>query len=880
MISEKPSFVHFKERMNLSSSTQTLPKDTPVQNTTGVHTDFKGPNTIQRSSVAGHHSKTASFLEGVVSVSLVALFFGLPLFFTGLTFQGIVFEKQIYFYFWLLIGVVAWASKGIVVGEMRIRRTPLDIPLLLFWLFYVVTAFFSVDRWHSFWGSFGDPSRGVIAVTAFVLVYYFVLSHFNPKRFYWMFWSFLMSGFLVTVWSFLVVMKWTFLPEALLRIAPMSLMGSISALGIFLGFLIPIFMLGTFLLWKVDTRVSKKMRAVGVTIILLGLLLALFLLLALYSFVSWIMVIGGLSFFLVYVLSQVVRPAEQWTWVPMAVFIIVLAFLMIGQNNLVRVTLPVEVAPNINLSWKIAKDALQENFLTGTGPANYGYAFSLFRPQEYNLNSLYTLRFYQGSGMPFEMLSTIGVIGTVLFMLLWLSALSVGFFLLTSDRQRNKVASLGLWTVSVMFFLASMSVMMNGTLLALGVLLTTLALGVLLWESGTEERYIQLSFKTSPKFALALAFIFMVVSAGVAFLFVFMGKVFVADVSVGKAVRMSVNGPSLDAVNVLSRSIEIYPQEGHYYTRLGQEYMALANMEAGKPDDTRDTDAVVAYVREAINAGEISKRIMPNDVMTVELLGLLYENAGLYASDALASAEVLYKRALELEPHNPLYSLKLGQIKKSEGDKMKGADQSTRYQEAKTLFETAIAEKKDLSVAHYNLSVVLARLQEIDQAIESAKMAVFLDSQNLNYRYNAGVLYQLRAKEGDLTVAESIFKDILSVNDKLIDVRLSLGLLYEAQKKNDLAIAEYENILTNISAEGDEGTFSKTREQILQFIANVRNGTGNLKQANNVSSAEITPPVSTPAPALAPETSAVSPTNQPAPPLFPPAPSPSEPTTP
>jgi hypothetical protein len=77
----------------------------------------------------------------VITVSLVALFFGLPLFFTGLTFQGIAFEKQIYFYVWLLIGVVAWVSKGVTTGEMRIRRTPLDIPIALFWLFYVVGFF-------------------------------------------------------------------------------------------------------------------------------------------------------------------------------------------------------------------------------------------------------------------------------------------------------------------------------------------------------------------------------------------------------------------------------------------------------------------------------------------------------------------------------------------------------------------------------------------------------------------------------------------------------------------------------------------------------------------------------------------------------------------
>lgn len=786
-------------------------------------------------------SKTAGAFEGIISVALVALFFGLPLFFTGMTFQGIAFEKQIYFYFWLLIGTVAWASKAVIVGEMRIRRTPLDIPILLFWLFYVLTAFFSVDRWHSFWGFFGDPSRGVISVTALVLAYYLLLSHFTPRRFAWMFWSFLCSGFLVAVWSFLVVMKLRFLPAAWEKFAPLSLIGTISTLGIFLAILVPLFLTALFILWR-DDAFGKVSRGILTGFVLIGLAIALFLLLALYPFISWIVVLAGLSFFIIYVLAQIVHPPERWVWVPMVVFVLVLAFLMIGQNNLVRAQLPVEVTPNTNLSWQIAKDTLKEHFLVGVGPANYGYAFSMFRSQEYNLNALYTLRFYQGTGLFFEMLSTVGAVGTVLLLVLWLSFISIGLYLLTHEKQRNKLRSLGLWSAAVMFFAASFVAPVNGSLLVIGVLLSALALGVVLWESGSEERYLKLSLKAAPKFALALAFIFMVVSAGVAFLFVFMGKVFVADVYAGQAVRLSASGPNRDSANLLLRAINTYPQEGRYYTRLGQEYMSLANLEAGKGEQDRSTDAVAFYVREAIAAGEQGRRLMPNDVLAAESLGLLYENAGLYASDALPKAAELYGRSLELEPHNPLYLLKLGQIKKLEGDaKPEGAERDGLYGEARDLFQQSIAEKKDLAVAHYNLAVVLSRLTETDAAIASAEEALRIERNNLNYQYNLGVLYQLRDGEGDRTRAEAAFKNILGTNEKLIDVRLSLGLLYEREGKGDAAVAEYEKILDIIPDDGADNV-KQTREQIQKFIDNVRSGRGNLSRQNEpVVPVEATP---------------------------------------
>ncbi len=775
-------------------------------------------------------SKTARLFEGVVTVALVALFFGLPIFFTGLTFQGIAFEKQLYFYVWLLVGVVAWVSKGVTTGEMRIRRTPLDIPILLFWLFYVATAFFSVDRWHSFWGFFGDPSRGALSVTALVLSYYLILSHFTMARFRMIFGGFLVSSFILVAWSFCALMNIHFLPSVLERFAPISLIGTVSTLSTYIGLLIPLFLTAIFALWK-DETVKKRFRT-GLTVMLfIGLALSLFLLLALYSFVPWIVVLGGLSFFMVYILAQIIRPTEQWTWVPMLVFAMVLGFLMIGQNSLVRATLPVEVSPNLNLSWQIAKETLKEHFAIGVGPGNYGYAFSMFRPVEYNANALYTLRFYQGTGLFFESLSTLGVIGTVLMLIVWFSFLSVGLYLLTYEKQRNKIYSLGFWTVVVMFFIGAFIAPINGPLLLIGALLASLALGILLLESGSEEKFLNLSFKAAPKFALALAFIFMVVSAGVAFVFVFMGKVFIADFDAGQAVRMAADAPSRDAAALLARATERYPQEGRYFTRLGQEYISLANIEAAKTEKDRDINTVATYVRQAVMDGEQGRRLMPNDVMAVESLALIYENSAVYASDALPKAEESYNRAHELEPHNPLFYLKLGQVKRALGDgKPEGAERSALYTEARDFFQKSIDEKGNLAIAYYNLAVIQVRLKETDKAIDSAVQAVSADPKNLNYRYNLGVLYQLRAKESDEKKAEDIFTDILKANDKLIDVRLSLGLLYEKQEKKQAAIEAYQKIVDLLPADA-EGSTKQTRDQALKLISNVQSGVGNIKNS-------------------------------------------------
>jgi tetratricopeptide (TPR) repeat protein len=797
---------------------------------------------VSHAPVAAHHEEsgkarkgtwTSRLFDGVISVSLVALFFGTPIFFTGTTFQGIAFEKQIYFYFWLLLALVAWVSKGVVMGELRIRRTPLDIPIALFVAFYGIDIAFSVDQWHSFFGFFGDPSRGFLSVLALAFTYYLVLSHFTWDRFKWMFGGVVASGMVVILWSLLVLMQVPFLPASWRSYAPMSLIGTLSTLATYLSLLIPIFLTAMFAISRVEMK-KKSIRSSVIGVIGFFLFLDLFLLLGLVPFISWPVLFGGMGFFLLFILAQVVRPGEQWTWVPMLVFVFVLAFYMIGPNKLLRANLPVEVAPNTSLSWSVAKEALKEKLFVGTGPASYGYAFSMYRPVEYNMNQLYTLRFYEGKGLFFEALATIGGLGTIFLLVLWLSFLSIGIYLLAFEKQRNKIYSLGLWTVAIMLVISGFFSAVNGGLLLIGSLLAILSLGVLFHESASEEKYLELT----------LAFIFMVVSAGVAFLFVFMGKVFVADIKMGSAVRVAV--PNENTRTLIVEATRLYPNEGRYMTRLAQEQVALANQEAAKPEKDRNMQSIAFYVHEAAGAAERGWIQMSNDVLSAEAAGQVYENASLFASDALPKAFEYYEKAGKLEPNNPLLILKLGQIKKAQADqKQDGEERIALLGESKTYLEAAIEKKNNLGTAHYFLALVDTGLKDYDGALSEIAKAQVNEPSNLSYRYNEGVIHQVRGTSDDSNKAEKIFKALLDANQKLVDVRLSLGLLYEKRSDTTAAIQEYQKTLEYLT---DDST-KNLRGQVEKLIANVKGGNGNVLKPNI--SAPETQPLA-PAPALAP----------------------------
>jgi tetratricopeptide (TPR) repeat protein len=786
------------------------------------------------------------FFDKLIPVSMFMLALGLPIFFTGVTLQGIALDRQIYFYFWLMLGLVAWVSLGVVKGELRIAKTPLDIPILLFLAVYGLSALFSVDKWHSLVGFFGDPSRGFLPIAALVITYYFIFSHFTSKRFIAMAGGFLVSSFIVTVWTVAVVRGLHFMPASWEPYAPLSLLGSVSALGAYFALLLPILLTGLFQTSKIQSQTIQYIARAFLGIMLLAVL---FLMIALYSYIPWIALFTGLGFFLIFILSQVVRPGDQWVWLPMLIFVFTLSILMMYRGNasatFSKARLPVEVAPNLTLSWDIAKGALKENFLIGTGPATYGYNFAIHKPETFNQTPFYTVRFYEGSSALFETLTTIGVIGMIAFVIVILSFLSIGLYLLTREREQNKMMSLALWSSAVTFLIIIFTVRVNGPTILIGSFLSIMALRVLLWESQSEQKWLNLSFKATPKFALTLAFLFMVVSAGVAAVFVFMGKLYMADMYAGRAVRAA--SPSIEgSLTDLNQALNYYPKESRYFTRAGHESLALTLAEMNKGEGVRNLDLARRFANDAINATMRGAELMPKDVAAVESVGVVYENLSLLDNAYLPKAKEQYETASALDPRNPLLLLKIAQIDKALADQKGPGDEAKAFlADATNRLNQAIALKDDFAVAYHTLAIIQAGNKDFEGAVDSEGKAVARDPKNLTYIYSFALILQARDKDGDADQAEKILKAILASNEKLVDVRVSLGVLYEKQKNMQEAIKTYQKALDAIPSDSDR--VANLRTQVEKMLATVKGGGTNIgKQAPSAQAPSSNPPVAVP----------------------------------
>ena len=776
-------------------------------------------------SVDKGQNKIVKFLDTVIKFSLFMIFLGIPLFFTNVSYQGIAFEKQIYFYFFILLALVAWGSRGGYVGEMKIRKTPLDIPIIAFWFFYLVSTIFSNDRWHSFSGFFGDPSRGFISITAMIVLYYLILSNFSENLFKWLMRATIYSGAAVIIWD---IMKFfnirLFFPETFWNNLPLSTVGSLQSSAIFACFLIFIFMTAVLKIRANDQIPVMKKNIYSVALIVL-IAMSLLVVLTLYNYLplfSRFPLIGlviGSAFFLIFVLAKIVRPKDAWTLFPMVIFIVVLAFLMMGSVNMSKINLPFNVSVPYNTVTEIAKGSLKDNFFIGYGPANYGYAFSKFLPKNFdNMN----LRFFEGEGIFFESLSTIGVIGTILMTVIILTFVGTNVFLLYREKEKNKIYSLGIMSAVIVLLVNALVTQTEAAVLIMLVLLGTMAVGIIYMESGVKEKFINFSLKTSPKFALTLAFISLLIFASVAFLFVFFGKVYIADLYMGKAARASkvtIDG----SVAKIERAIQLNGKEGRYFARLGQEYMVLTNEEMLKGEKERDDNKIKLYLSAAVQATAYGRDIMKNDVTVVESLAQIYENSGVYLLEGLNSAEDQYKRALELEPNNPNFYVRLGQIKmKQASASEKQDDKKKLVGEAKDYFQKAIDVRNNLDGGYYNMATAEEALGELDGAIDNMTKAVSIQRNNINYVFNLARLYQARGKDEDNKIAESLFKQILGVNDKEINTHFNLGLLYEKTNRKSEAISEYNKVIELLPQGSDT-----TKTQLEKMISNIKKGVEN-----------------------------------------------------
>lgn len=119
--------------------------------------------------------------DALIRVSYYLLFALVPLLLTPLNYELFEYNKMMAVYALTVITVAAWLTKSIARKEFRIAKTPLDIPLGLFFLSQLISAVFSMDPHVSWFGYYSRFNGGMLSVISYLLLYYTAVS--NPEVF-------------------------------------------------------------------------------------------------------------------------------------------------------------------------------------------------------------------------------------------------------------------------------------------------------------------------------------------------------------------------------------------------------------------------------------------------------------------------------------------------------------------------------------------------------------------------------------------------------------------------------------------------------------------------------------------------------------------------
>ena len=788
-------------------------------------TGLKNLISLGRSAEKGEGKPTTKFLDFIIIGLIVLIFFLCPLFFSGQTLSGLGFEKIMLFYFLVLLGIVAWVTKGVLEGELELKRTPLDWPILILAAVFIIATVLSISPKDSLIGTYANLTKGLAAVVIFSLFYYLVSNNISPKRIKIIFWSLIISSSLITFYSLLQLLGFFVLPLPFTQTTSFNPFGSLSGLTMFLVSCLPFLVIMACQIREIHPNLNKAVAAFIKILVILVILANLAVLALLNGFTFWPAALVGIVVILMFFLAKIISVASHNLIIPLAVFLLLIIFLVLGNFNVMSLDLPAEVSLSRGASWDIAKNSLKANPIFGSGPATFYYSFSKFKGIDFNASPLWNARFNSGSGIIFELLAGVGAVGALVFIVVGLIALSICFLTLlkATDKEIHPII-LALFSSFIIIIIFALLFSLNNSMILWSVLVSCLMVSSAIRLYPEKFKSLKLSFRSSPKYALALAAVFLCVSAGVIVLFTMGLKMYLADVYARKSLAIEdANGKIVE----LRKAVALFPFEDSYYVDLANNYMILANQEVGGGGDQAKIENNLS---QAIEMGKKAVEISPSKAANNESLALIYENASFYTRGALEWAENLYNKVQELEPDNPVPSLRIALVNMARSNAEQDKTEKEYYiNEAIKKYDEAIGKKIDLAPAYYGKAIAYEKLGNNDEAIEQLKKAVILVGNNIDYRFELGRLYfnrgvsppnisQSATKElteeemtsgkkediglsvesnqpagaavspnDDLAMAEQIFYSVYQLNPKHANALYSLALLYQKLGENDKA---------------------------------------------------------------------------------------------
>lgn len=763
----------------------------------------------------------SSILGKVMDVCIMGLAALIPLWFLPITLDAIELNKQTLLAIVALVGVVAWVTKALIDREFSLTRSWLHLVVLFFLVGYGVTSWFSVDRYISFVGNVGQMQWAFLTILSFVALYFLIANRLrSAEKVQNVIGWFIGGSLLAGIYGILQVFGiHLFGSGNVAASSAFNTVGTVNALATFL--VIPTVMAAALSLAECSGNVcffcrsskwSKVWKGVVYAMVVVGLAYACII----DFWVVWAALLFGTVLFAgIFLLKNRRMPSMIRLIAPAA--IVVLSVVMLFAPSPFASRVPAEVSPSIRHSWLIAQQTLRDHSIFGTGPGTWLFDYAKYRSVAVNVSQFWQLRFERGFSAVLTMVAMLGIVGTTLwFMLVGSAGAALGMRLVKGRNEEDWTTYLLLttgWATTVLLaFLYNYNLAHHFAFWLFLALLAGLSCkNAFSWNQS----------KSWLKGLLSVVMIVLAVTSVSAMWL--LGQRLAADVQYAKAIAVFQQNNDVDAsIRYLESAVALNRMNDVYYRNLSQAHLVKAGQILEK---TQDADAKRKANEEVVLAVDTAKRaveVSPSNVDNVSNLATIYQSIMSFTQGADEYAVNVYRQALALEPNNPIFMNEIGKIfvlrsdayrtnindpdqaKKDEATK--GVEMS--LEEAANWFNQSTTAKPDYAAAHFNLGLVYERQGKLPDAIRKLEEVLSVNDKDVNVAFQLAILYYANK---NTEAAQALFEQIVQKTPEFANARWFLASIYEEAGQYDKAIEQLEKVK---ETNADNQTVAARIEQI------------------------------------------------------------------
>lgn len=571
-----------------------------------------------------------------------------PVFYTTYTTDAVISPKVLLLAGVVFVSLLAWGALMLLTGQVRIKRTPLDVPVILFTVAVVLSSIFAINR--------ADSLVASIIVVFGALSYFVLVNAFRTRKVaLFLLSSLLTGGVLAGVITILAHYKVYILPFASAKTPTFTPLGTYMEFALVAAILLPLTF--SFLLPALKGRFTARVGvfAVALLVLLAGL------------------IVVGIS--LLTGQKPVILPFDSGFQT---------AFAAISQDS----------------------GRVLQTFIFGEGYGSFADVFSRFHNASLNGNAqLWFLSFPNSSSYVLELLATTGILGIVTYLFLAYKALAP-----MKKKQTNPfyIALVVVFVLSVLlpfsaievlflfFLLAEMSLsqreMMPQEYFDIELKFVALKKGVVAFTTLDSMQQGRADKHPTPIFAFAVLLVLVLV------LGYFTTTYTIADITFQQSLVAANNNNGTVTYKLQAQAITTYPYRSDYYRIFSQTNIALANsllsLHNGNSSPSANTQQTAfSLIQQGITTARQATTLAPASTVAWQNLSSVYRSligVGQNAQDFSIQAA---QQAAVLDGSNPQEYLNLGGIYYQIG----------QYDNAIRMFQQAIVLKNDYANAYYNL---------------------------------------------------------------------------------------------------------------------------------------------------------------------------------